>query len=299
MVLSLNICWPASSPSLSVWYIISESEVISKISSVVPESLSIPVICVAPSPSIFPFAVILPPTVTVVVKIAALALISPEAVMLDVTLPPIFKSVPINNFLAILAPPSHRNAPVSPVASDASPWPWISKTALVAVKSKFPSSVESPVTSTPLLKLVFWWKVEPPYILLFADALITILTPFNFLVSPNVISPATSILPGIVIIEDAPAPIVASSSPSASPSSITKPAVDVPSCSATDIVNLPPSWPLVWTLTCDLISLNFTWSWFASSPKNCISPLTSLAAPAAPLSFTKRKIAPSASFVVF
>ena len=106
--------------------------------------------------------------------------ILPEAVILEVIWPPIFKSVPTNNFLAILAPPSHRNAPVSPVASDASPWPWISKTALVAVKSKFPSSVESPVISTPPLRLTFWWKVEVPYILLLLDALITNLTPLIF-----------------------------------------------------------------------------------------------------------------------
>jgi len=56
VTLSLNICSPTSSPSSSVVYIISESDVISKILSVVPAILSIPVIWVAPSPIMLPLA---------------------------------------------------------------------------------------------------------------------------------------------------------------------------------------------------------------------------------------------------
>ena len=111
--------------------------------------------------------------------------------------------------------------------------------------------------------------------------------------------PVTTKLPWIVVVESAPAPIDTSISPSWLPSSIINPEVNVPSCSATDIVNFPPSWPFVAILTWDLISENCTWSWFESSPKNCIIPFTSSAAPWLPLSLINCNLAPFASFVVF
>ena len=108
---------------------------------------------------------------------------------------------------------------------------------------------------------------------------------------PSVIDVASFVLftfnfPAIVVNEFDPAAIVTSNSPFASPSSIINPAVLKPSCSATLIVNLPPSCPFVATLTCDIISEKVVSSWLASSPINCIIPLKSSLAPGAPLSLT-------------
>ena len=74
---------------------------------------------------------------------------------------------------------------------------------------------------------------------------------------PNLTSlPVTVKLPATVVRDNVPAAIETSNSPLASPSSITKPAVEVPSCSATETVTFPPSCPFAAILTCDLISAN-------------------------------------------
>ena len=111
--------------------------------------------------------------------------------------------------------------------------------------------------------------------------------------------PATARFPGVVKTLEAPAPIVTSNSPAASPSIIISPSVEVPSFEATETVNFPPSSPSVTTLASDFISENITGFSPSSSPKNCISPASSPATPAAPLSLVSFNIPALASAVVF
>ena len=61
-------------------------------------------------------------------------------VPVTVRLPPTDKSVPTYSFLAILAPPSVRNAPVSPVALEAS---------VASVTSRTPDVVIAPEATVP------------------------------------------------------------------------------------------------------------------------------------------------------
>ena len=149
--------------------------------------------------------------------------------------------------------------------------------------------------------------IVPNVVMFVVPAAATVVPPIvnaSVSVVPSIsISPAKSILPGIVTVELAPAPIVTSTSPSVacSPSN-TKPAVNVvvvPSLSATYNDNLPASSVLSASETCATIFANVVCTCPASSPMNSILPIISPSAPAEPLSFENLKRAPFVSSVVF
>ena len=183
------------------------------------------------------------------VKIVASASIVTPSLEFNVTVVPASSAVPSAVIVILASAPAVSvvvivNAPLVPAVNTA-----VSSVSPVMVIT-FPS-----IATSSTVKAV---NVPTDVILLwFATCIKPVL--FKAAVEPIVRVPL------IVVTDSAPAPIVTSNSPLALPSSIIRPAVLVPSCSATEIVNLPPSSPSVLTFTCDFISEKRTCSCAASS----------------------------------